>query len=393
LPALATVVEGREEMRVAIEGELGAVGTLELACVEVDVASPRRFRLAFQLRDGLGAPIASSRPPAGADGRSVPPASRPASQPPRALDQARALIDGAFGRPRADAGAREAKDLLRELERVLGERAQWTGETNRALFDALVPDARARRRSADHERVFWLLAGWCVRPGFGDPLDPRRVGALFALFPERLAFPGEARGWQQLFIAFRRAAGGLDEAAQTAIRDYIDPHLAPSEAGRKRPKKPVMALDDGLDTASSRERLPPARRSELGGWVLERTWTDRDPRLWSALGRLGARVPAYASVHHVVSPHVVERWIDHLLREKWAALPTAARAAVQLARRTGDRARDIGDAVRIEVDKRLVAVGADEAALRAVREVVEVAESDRVAFFGDSLPPGLLLIS
>ena len=46
--------------------------------------------------------------------------------------------------------------------------------------------------------------------------------------------------------------------------------------------------------------MPAARRSELGAWLLERTWTDRDPRLWAAIGRIGSRIPAYASVHHVV---------------------------------------------------------------------------------------------
>ncbi|HEY6464211.1 MAG TPA: heat-shock protein Hsp70, partial [Polyangiaceae bacterium] len=261
-----------------------------------------------------------------------------------------------------------------------------------ALYDALLPDARARRRSADHERVFWLLAGWCVRPGFGDPLDPQRIALLAPLFDERLAFPGEARGWQQFWIAFRRAAGGIDDAMQAKVRDFVDPWLAPSEAGLKKPKKPALSLDDALDMACSLERVPQARRSALGGWVLERTWTDRDPRLWTAVGRLGARVPAYASVHHVVAPHVVERWLDHLLREKWDAVPTAAQAAVRMARRTGDRARDVAERVRKEVEQRLVRLGADEASLRAVREVVAVEESERAAFFGDSLPQGLRLV-
>jgi hypothetical protein len=231
-----------------------------------------------------------------------------------------------------------------------------------------------------------------VRPGFGDPLDPARVSGLFALFDERLAFPAEARGWQQYFIAWRRAAAGMDEVAQTRIRDFIDPYLAPSEAGLKRPKKPALSLEDGLDMAASLERVAPARRAELGGWVLERTWTDRDPRLWAALGRLGARVPSYASAHHVVPPHTAERWLDHLLRERWEALPTATFAAVQLARRTGDRARDVSDRVRQEVERRLEVAGADEALLRPVREVVEVGETERAAFFGDALPPGLRLV-
>ena len=396
LPPLATAIEaaGEGETRVAIEGELTPIGTLDLACVEVDTDAPRRFRLAF----GLTEPESRSQED-GKTGRisgfpkqqTFPPSRLPVHSPGR-VEAARELLDRAFGKPRTDASHREAKDLLRELEKALGERAQWTADVNRALFDALLPDARARRRSADHERVFWLLAGWCVRPGFGDPRDPARVAGLFALFDERLAFPTEARGWQQYFIAWRRAAAGLDEAAQTRIRDFIDPYLAPAEAGLKKPKKPALSLEDGLDMAASLERVAPARRAELGGWALERTWTDRDPRLWAALGRLGARVPSYASAHHVVPPHTAERWLDHLLREKWEALPTATFAAVQLARRTGDRARDVSDRMRREVEQRLEAAGADEASLRAVREVVEVGETERAAFFGDALPPGLRLV-
>jgi len=218
------------------------------------------------------------------------------------------------------------------------------------------------------------------------------VGALAQLFDERLAFPGEARGWQQFWITWRRSAGGLDEAMHTRIRDFVDVYLAPAQAGHKRPKKPAQSLDDALDTAASLERVAPPRRVELGGWVLERTWTDRDPRLWSAIGRIGARVPAFASVHHVVSPLTAERWLDHLLREKWDAVPTAPQAAMRLARKTGDRARDVRDAVQREVEGRLVAVGADEAWVRAVREVVPVEERERASFFGDSLPLGLHLV-
>ncbi len=386
LPPIATTIAGghgpssasvRGDVLVSLEGELTPVGTLDLACVEVDAAPARRFRLAFQLRDPSAPQAAPARSP---------------SVSARRIEPALELIGRVFGRARPDASGREAKDLLRELERSIGERAQWTTETNRALYDALIPEARARRRSGDHERVFWLLAGWCVRPGFGDPRDPGRVGALARLFDERLAFPGEARGWQQFWIAWRRSAGGLDEAAQTRIRDFVDAYLAPAQAGHKRPKKPALSLDDALDMAASLERVAPVRRVELGGWVLERTWTDRDPRLWSSIGRIGARVPAFASVHHVVSPAAAERWLDHLLREKWEAVPTAAQAAMRLARRTGDRARDLGDAARREVERRLVAVGADEAWVRAVREVVPVEERERASFFGDSLPLGLHLV-
>jgi len=387
LPPIATTIArggssaaGARDVLVSLEGELTPVGTLDLACVDVDSAPARRFRLAFQLREA---------PPAA---EAAGPSSRSASALARRVEPGLDLIGRVFGKARADASGREAKDLLRELERSLGERAQWTTEANRALFDVLIPEARARRRSADHERVFWLLAGWCVRPGFGDPRDPGRVAALARLLDERLAFPSEPRGWQQFWIAWRRAAGGLDEVVHTRIREFVDPYLAPAQAGRKRPKKPALSLDDALDMASSLERVAPALRVELGGWVLERTWTDRDPRLWLAIGRIGARVPAFASVHHVVAPLAAERWLDHLLREKWETVPTAAQAAMRLARRTGDRARDVGDAARREVERRLVASGADESWVRSVREVVPVEERERVAFFGDTLPLGLRLV-
>ncbi|WP_437731569.1 Hsp70 family protein [Sorangium sp. So ce1335] len=391
----------RAEVRVQIEGELTAIGTLDLACVEVGVPAPRRFRLAFELRDdGRGARAAEGAPAEGgaraAEAGGGPPARPQAAATPggKRLDEAREAIERVFGKGRPDVAPREVKNLVRELERVLGERATWTTETARALFDTLAPSARSRRRSADHERVFWSLAGYCLRPGFGDAGDPARIAALAPLFAERLAFPQEARSWQQFWIAWRRVAGGLDEPLQVAIRDLADPFLAPAEQRLKKPKgvKPE-ALDDLLELCASLERVPAGRRSELGAWILERTWTDRDARLWAAIGRIGARVPAYASVHHVVSPAAAERWLDHLLREKWEGLPSAAPAAVQLARRTGDRARDVSDRTRGEVERRLVKVGAPEAWVRAVREVVAVEEAERAAFFGEGLPVGLRLVS
>jgi len=375
-----------ETVKVALEGELTAIGTLDLACVELappdSVARPRRFRLAFQLRE----PASDAPPPASS-------ISSPPSRARRSGDQAREALLRVFGKGRPDVDAREVKDLLRELERLLGERASWTTALSRDLFDVLAAEAKGRRRSVEHERVFWLLAGYCGRPGFGAPGDDERASRLAPLFAERVLFPAEMRNWQQFWIAWRRLAAGLDESAQTAIRDVLDPLLAPSTARLKKPKGwKLEAESDLLDFVSSIERVPPARRSELGGWILERTWTSRDPRLWAALGRLGARVPAYAGLHHVVSSLVAERWLDHLLREKWDTLPSAAEASVRLARVTDDRARDVSERVRREVERRLTTVNAKPDWIRAVREHVPVEEAERAAFFGEGLPVGLRLI-
>jgi hypothetical protein len=310
------------------------------------------------------------------------------------LDAALAAIDRVFGKSREGIGSRETKDLVRELERLLGERGTWDTAVARALFDALAPGKSARRRSPDHERVFWSLAGFCLRPGFGDLLDASRVEAIAHLVSERLAFPDQARGWQQFFIAWRRVAAGLDDARQVALCELADPWIV-SAGATQRAKKPKgtrpLADPEMLEMAASLERTPSQRRAALGAVLLERTWTDRDPRLWAALGRLGARVPAYASVDHVVAAHVVERWVDHLLREKWDQVPTAVDAAVRLARVTGDRARDLSDKVRTDVKKRLAAAGASAEQVRAVSELVTVEADERATFWGESLPVGLRL--
>jgi hypothetical protein len=59
---------------------------------------------------------------------------------------------------------------------------------------------------------------------------------------------------------------------------------------------------------------------------------------------------------------------------------------------TDDRARDVSDRARREVERRLAAVGAKEEQVRAVREFVAVAEAERAAFFGEGLPVGLRLV-
>jgi len=385
LPPVTTVfsaADGEGDLEVALEGELSATGTVELASVELypsEGRAPRRFRLAFELRSLDPLPL-----------KSVPPsASRP---PPAHLPEALEAIRRVFGEGRADVKPRESKDLPRELERLLGERRAWTLESNRGLFDALAEGRAARRRSEDHERVFWMLAGYTLRPGFGAPLDEQRVAQLVPLFESGIA-AGAARSWQQFWIAWRRVVAGVREDTQARLFGLLEPFLAPSELKLKRSKslKSAELSHELLELAASLERVPVERRVALGEWLIERTYRERDPRLWSALGRIGARVPGYAGAHQVVPARNAESWLDHLLRERWHEVPTAAATAAQLARRTDDRARDVGDAVRQEVIRRLEAIGADADVIACVREFVPVVEAERAAWFGEELPIGLRL--
>jgi molecular chaperone DnaK (HSP70) len=376
LPPMATTLGSARSKGTAVpvelEGELTSVGTLEIACTEPG-GDGRRYQLAFELR-------------AEPERVEAPPQSRRALAN---LDDARDIARRALGSTVDQ--TRPIKDALRDLERILGERSVWPTDVTRALFDVVTEDVKLRRRSMDHERVFWMLAGFCLRPGYGYPGDERRVARVAKLFSEGVTFKDENRVWQQFFIAWRRIAGGLHERTQVQIRSVVDPFLAPEEERLKKPKgfRP-RAPDEMLEMASMLERVSAADRARLGGWLIERTWTSRDPRLWSAIGRLGARVPAYASAHHVVPTRTVEDWLDHLLRERWDDVPTAARSAFWMARRTGDRARDVSDALRARVAERLEAADRGEWA-HAVREVVAMGDRDRAEIFGEALPAGLRL--
>ncbi len=366
-----------DEIGVHVEGELTSIGTLDLECVE-NPPGTRRFQLAFELR-GQEAPAPRSK-------RSE---SIRATTPMAEADEAVARV---FGKGRKDVKEREAKDLVRELERILGVRDSWSAGVTRALFDVVAPKHQARRRSLDHERVYFMLIGFCLRPGFGYLLDQQRVALVWPLFSQGLTFGTESRSWQQFFICWRRIAGGLDDAQQSAICDLVEPFIAPEDAKLKRPKgfKP-SAPEEMLELLSRLERLPIERRVRFARWLLERTWTSRDPRLWGALGRVAARVTAYASVHHVLPPKYAEEFLDHLLRERWDELKSAPYAATLMARRTDDRARDIGDSVRRDVLKRLEKLDVRQDWITCVRDVVPTGDRDRAEFLGEELPVGLEL--
>jgi len=363
-------------VNVRLQGELSSLGTLELACVRED-NSKERYKLAFQLRKEEAPVEPSVLPPPVVSKR---------------IDAGEAILSRIFGKNQKDIETRHVKDVIRDLESALGARASWTTATARALFDVLIVNRGARRRSPAHERMFWLLAGFCVRPGFGDPNDSSRIRTLFPLFVDKLAFPEKAPEWQAFFIAWRRAAGGLTGEMQTAIRDALDVFVAPPNARLKKAKFQPQAPHEMRDLMASLERIEEPRRRELGEWLIERTFSDSDPNVWQAIGKIGARVPSYASAHHVVSVAACTDWLRQLLREDWSKSPLLAEAGLRLARVTGDRARDIEEKMRVEVAKRARAAGTPEERVRVVEEFVPITVADKAAFFGDDLPLGLTLL-
>jgi len=161
--------------------------------------------------------------------------------------------------------------------------------------------------------------------------------------------------------------------------------------GGKAPQ--TTSYDDLVRLAAGLERLPAQRKAGLGERLLgaRRRPTDATQRWW-ALGRLGARIPFYGSIQDVVRPEIAQSWIEQLLKLDWRSVEPAAFAATQMARLSGDRARDLDPAVRQRVVERLRGEKAPQKWIRMLQEVAELDSSDESLVFGESLPPGLRLL-
>lgn len=389
LPPIATVLQPRThgaasaagEVQVQLEAQVTEVGTLEMHCVAPqEGARPRqRWQLEFQLRGEASAQDADA----------------PIAAHPR-LAEALAAIARVYGDKKQDVDAREVRQLRATLERLLGERSTWHAALLRTLFGALLQGARRRRRSLQHERTWFNLVGFTLRPGYGDALDGWRMAQMWELFGPGIAHSHDSQQWSEWWLLWRRIAGGLDAEQQQMVFEVIAYYLQPPDGGDiPRPEGPAMqALDELLRMAAAFERIALQDKARFGGWLLQRLARAPSAELWWALGRLGARQPLYASLHHVLPPATAQDWLAQIdaIAPDWPRNEAAAFAVAQIAQATGDRARDLPEALRLQVAERLEAVRAAPSWAAMVREVTVLDEADQRRVFGEALPPGLVLL-
>jgi molecular chaperone DnaK (HSP70) len=365
---------------VHLRATLTELGTLELWCVAN--VGEERWRLEFELR-GVTARAA---------------ATVTESMPSR-FTEVREVVGRVFGKQPLSVAPKEVKQLGRTLEKTIGLREEWRLPLLRELWSTLYAGAGRRRRSADHERIFFQLLGYSLRPGFGYPLDEWRCEQTFRLFADSVKFHAEQPAWSEFWVMWRRIAGGLGEAQQQELWSYLKPHLArriPTEAQKNIVKSKGVqpeGLDEMVRTAASLEHLDPADKAALGNWItmrLKNPATAAGPWAW-ALGRLGARMPLYGSGHKTVDADQAAAWLSLLLEAGLHTIDGTAFAAAQLARLTGDRTRDLDAAIRARAVDALKSAGAPEAWLRMLTEIAVLETSDEARALGDTLPIGLRL--
>lgn len=384
LPPIHTLFKGTASRTTIVPVHLRAVltelGTLELWCVSNE--GGERWRLEFELRGTTAHTAATVKE----------------SMPAR-FDEVRAVVERVFGNQPLPVASKEVKQLNRTLEKNIGPREGWRLPLLRELWSTLYAGASRRRRSADHERVFFQLAGYSLRPGFGYPLDEWRCEQTFLLFNHSVKFHAEQPVWSEFWVMWRRLAGGLADVQQQELWNYLKPHLArripsepPKDSAKLKGFQP-QGLDEMVRVAASLEHLDPAEKVVLGNWITERLKspeTAAGPWAW-ALGRLGARLPLYGSSHKTVGPEQAARWLSLLLDAGLRRIDGTAFAAMQLARLTGDRTRDLDGEIRARAVVALKSAGASETWLRMLSEVAALETADETRALGDTLPIGLRL--
>ena len=380
-----------ERVAVRLAARVTEVGTVELWCQSR--ADDRRWRLQIQLRGPGGSPLPRGPVTNRETDRVVIEQSE--------IDEAVAAIKTAFG-PVAPTEEHGAGRLIKRLEAVLDvPREQWPPSALRAFWEPLRDLADQRARSPRYESRWFNLAGYCLRPGSGFPLDDLRLKALWPTFHQGVKHVKDVQCWVEWWVLWRRVAAGLSRPHHEEIARRLVPFLLPPKGGgtakksnRLRPEPHETA--EMWRVAGSLERIGAEVKVSLGQ-VLARELsrpTVANHVLW-CLGRLGARLPLYGPANTTVPKETAEAWLDALIARDYPAgreSIDALFALGQLGRVSGDRARDIDPDLRPRVLEKMTVLGGSDDDLRPVREYTERESAEQGVALGDALPIGLRLI-
>lgn len=391
LPPIRTVLRARrrseaETIPVHLHAKLTEIGTIELWCGETD--SDRTWRLQFDIRSATQTDVAaheSARESEGMLDESL-------------WNEAAELLNETFG----NNASRKPQPLIKDLEATLEmKRDAWPTSLLRRMWEHLMDLESGRSKSPTHESRWLNLTGYCLRPGYGLALDDWRVSETWKLLQGKVLHNDDNCRNQSL-ILWRRIAGGLNRGQQLAI---AEPLLLATRVMHKR----MTSGGGGTSTATftpqqaieawrllgSLELLGAQEKTEIGRMLVDllgkkKLEPARGAMGWT-IGRLGTRVPVYGPLNTLVPKEIVTKWLATFQQQKTTDRADQL-AVMQLARKTGDRYRDLTESTRTEAAQWLEGEKAPEHWVRIVREGGQLDEEEQSQIFGESLPTGLTLV-
>ncbi|MCL9781206.1 hsp70 family protein [Vibrio sp. S4M6] len=365
----------KERVEVILATQLTEVGTLKIECVDTN-NDAKRWLLEFEVRHQQG----HSDPDH--------------SEHPR-LHECKEIIQHLYSGNKKTADNKAIKTLTRDLEKRLGKRESWDFHTLRQIFDTLIQGKKRRRRSEAHERNWLRLAGYSLRPGFGDATDSWRIEHVWPLYQQGIQFT-DHQSWTDWWVFWRRISGGLTQDQQETILADIAKYLHPGAMKSAKNAKEVQSkgYEAMVRLAASLEKLHVEDKELLASWFFSKAINHKqfNQAHWWALGRLAARTPLNGSQHNVIGSTKVQQWLAKLIEQDWTAEPTIGFAAVMMCRKTGDRSLDISEESREQLITKLQQSRMPDSWLELVSKVKELSESESKRVFGEALPSGLRLL-
>ncbi|WDP88900.1 MAG: hsp70 family protein [Desulfobacter sp.] len=290
---------------------------------------------------------------------------------------------------RGDAGEEGLKKIVKTLETLVGQKkGNWPLSFLRQLVDQLIELAPSRSDSAAHESRWLNLTGFCMRPGFGDAFDEERVRKLWKVYLTGLGFEKVQQNRVEWWIFLRRIAAGLKAGQQRQFFQDTSAVLTKKNKAKLSPQE----LTELWMTSGNMERLLVKDKVVLAKALMPllKPGKNMDRMCWT-LSRFGARELLYGSVDRVIPPIEVSRWIRQVLKKQWKEKDLVSSLLVSLARKTGDRTRDLSEEMASEILVWMDKNGIAGKMKTRLTEKISMEMKERNVQFGERLPTGLIL--
>ena len=375
LPPIQTVVKyGKKNVKtripVRIESDYTEMGTLALWCCSL--ISNHRWKLQFQLRDAL-TPVNITDKEIFEDS---------------IVDEVRLYVGSIFSDRTDSSGLKNLSKVI--MKKVGRSREKWPLGFIRRISDELIKLVETRTFGPEHENRWLNLAGFCMRPGFGDGFDEYRVKTLWKIHKHGTIHSKNAQVCSEWWILWRRVAGGLGAGQQRQFIQELTPIIMPKKGTKS--KIPHQERLEIWMAVANMERLLVKDKIKWGRMLLSEIKPKKcKPQHFWSLSRIGARELLYGPVDRVIPPEEISSWIEEILSKAWRNPKPVGMAIAQLARKTGDRMRDLDSSIIDVIIDWMNQYDILAPNIKFLKDVVPMAKSEENAIFGETLPSGLVL--
>ncbi len=386
LPPIKTVLkfgkgETVQKIPVNLVLKLTEVGTLDLWCKSLK--TPHRWQLRFDVRQHVDT-----------DRRDLPVGETLDEE---TIDEGLAIIRQTFTSGECQKNGVTPTELVKVLTGLFElPREKWSLQLIRRIADVLIEVSEGRKLTFHHESRWLNLLGFCLRPGYGDPVDEWRIKQVWKIYHQGITFPRQSQCRLEWWIFWRRIAGGLSPGQQQHIYQQVSGYFfGDGKKSKKLRKLSKQEMTELWMAVANFERLSPDVKLSLGTVLLKRIMKSKRPRqqdLWS-LSKFGARIPLYGPVDKVIPPGDIVPWVESLLSKMDVWTDILVNPLLSMCRFTGDRARDLPDDLRTRVYKALRNYTSEDK-LKVLFDVSSegLSAQEREWSFGESLPLGLILL-